>query len=113
MFLRSFVRKVSEKLSPSTLSSAPDRQPINMAALSKHYAEIVKQLTCTELFHPGRHCGQYAAENFGKIFQLCAKFYTPMVLVSFLFIPGCFSSVSRNMKICGLSRLLDLCGGKT
>lgn len=53
-----------------------------MAALSKHYAGIVSQLSCTQVFHPGRTCYQYAYENFGKIFQLCAKFYTPMVLVS-------------------------------
>lgn len=53
-----------------------------MAALSKHYAHIVANLHCTEIFHPGRTCAQYASENFGKIFQMCVKFYTPMVLVS-------------------------------
>lgn len=79
-----------------------------MAALSKHYANIVGNLHCTEIFHPGRTCAQYASENFGKIFQLCAKFYTPMVLVGTVGVVGGGLRASRRPsmsgnKVCSIS----------
>lgn len=53
-----------------------------MSNLSKYYNTALKNASCKAILHPDRTCCQFAKKNLANNFLVIAKFYAPIVCVS-------------------------------